>query len=262
MVLIHLGAFLHRSEVEVRATAEDHGRVFTCEAANGLGVASNTTLVLDVIRECTANFLLLTNSATHTCHLPSLLFLLYFFVFVVVCVIFFCLFFIYSSLSSSSSSFSSLSYCFLYLFFLFIVVCDFFFVSSSSILPYSPPRPTFLPEVIVFFFSFSPPHLQFSSLFCITFLFRFPPLSLISPFRYSFHLCTSSPPPPPPLPLHVLVLLRSLPNLPSSIRQSHAHANSILRYCFHLGRHFPRIGLSLPPSIPSPHQQPISRPPS
>ncbi|KAK8404902.1 hypothetical protein O3P69_001477 [Scylla paramamosain] len=43
------GGTVSTSEVEVRATAEDHGRVFTCEAANGMGVATNTTLVLDVI---------------------------------------------------------------------------------------------------------------------------------------------------------------------------------------------------------------------
>ena len=64
-----------RSEVEVRALAEDHGRVYTCEAANGLGITVNNTLLLDVIRKYTNLFLFI---VPPTISFPYLLYHLYF----------------------------------------------------------------------------------------------------------------------------------------------------------------------------------------
>ncbi|XP_050715761.1 nephrin-like [Eriocheir sinensis] len=46
------GGQITRSEMRVRVTAEDQGRVVTCEADNGLGVTVATNITLDVLREC------------------------------------------------------------------------------------------------------------------------------------------------------------------------------------------------------------------
>lgn len=41
-----------RSEIRIRVTTEDQGRVVPCEADNGLGVIAATNITLDVLREC------------------------------------------------------------------------------------------------------------------------------------------------------------------------------------------------------------------